>query len=143
MDENQHLETTITFDLPIGIEETGVNTQSGTIMQRQVTMRRVKASDIEGCYSDLELKQLRGEQLTISAENPAGTMVAMGAMYKFFAYLFGRVVTQIGTLETSKINRKLFLELYQVDFNFLIAKYNELNGGEEVVAAGSKAPFAV
>ena len=133
MESTQQLQVTCQFELPIGYTDAQKN------VHRIITMQRVKACDIEGCYSDLELKGLRGEQLNISAENPAGTMVAMGAVYKFFAYLFGRVVTGFGDLADAQINRKLFLDLYQVDFNFLIAKYNELNGGEEAVEG--KVPF--
>jgi hypothetical protein len=137
MDENQSIKVTGEFDLPIGL------TDSHGEVHQHIVMRRVKASDIEGSYVDHELKQLRGETLTISAENPAGTMVAMGAMYKFFAYLFGRTVLEFGTIPKANINRSLFSELYQSDFNFLIGKYNELNGGEVAASAAENehSPF--
>jgi len=136
----ERLQVTCEFDLPIGYEG-----KDGTL-HRHVVMRRVRTGDLIGSYDGLDLKALRSDNLNVSDQNPAAAMLAMGAFYKIMCFMFGRVIIRLGDLEGGQINRTIFHDLTQVDMNFLMDKYNKLNGldlpelapGQE---AGRSVPF--
>jgi len=130
------MEITTEFDLPLGYED-----QRGEV-HNHVVMRRVKVSDLFKVNSDPAIKRLArdgikmniggiergkdGKPRLVSGEvNPVAAQAVEANVHEMYTILFSQVVLSLGSIE--KPTRNIFMGMYPVDLEFLVARYEELN----------------
>jgi len=123
------------FELPCGYED-----EAGTV-HKTVIMRKMRSKDILEIQKDMKVKEFANKPVKMDRDNPIGAILGSANLSYLFALLFTRVVEAVGNIPRDKINKDLFLDLYQEDMFFLMNQYAELNNmnPDELINAGGNA----
>lgn len=139
----ERMQVTCEFDLPIGYED-----ENGKV-HRHVVMRRVKGIDQIKLRHDKEIQDLAREKYSLRSSNPAESQLVVAAVQMINTVIYSLVIERLGDLGPGQINRDLLRKLYSADLERIDDEYSKLNGIDkkkvaelmDVFQKGGQLPF--